>query len=1070
MKRLKLPLMLISGFLSFYTQAHTYLSKGELKFINLSKKEDGPIKGQIVDQNGLGVADVEIVIKGTSIKTFTDGDGYFEFLPFPLKNPILVVNYSRHKSLEVVPKDFNNVKITLQEETNQLNEVVVTALGIKREQKKLGFAQQNINAEDLATAEANNWSSGLKGKVSGLNIISGGNGPINSQQIILRGANSLDPSKNYALIVIDGVPMNTEMTSSGNDTAYMGDDSPIDFGNAISDINQADIESVTVLKGPSAAALYGNKAANGALIITTKSGKKGKKLGLEYKSTVAIDVINNWPDFQYEYGQGAGKSFDKNGNPYYSYQKSADGPNTSSTSSAFGPKFDGQMFYQYDPNTEKQGSERTLWRPYKDNRKGFWQTGFTFSNAVTLSGGSDKGSIRASLGHQKNSWIMPNTGYENYTASINGTYEVSDRIKVSSVLNYTRKTSDNLPGTGYNNGSIAYFMIFQNPNVDLNWYKPIWQKGYDGVKMLRPFSSYMDNPYSIAYEAVNPMTSNQIVGNVKVDFKLTDKLSLMLRPAINTYSQLREQKRPFDMNRTRNGYYKRQDVTKTETNLDFLLTYNDKWGDISFTANVGGNRKNYEYRNLTAWVDGLASPGVYKLANGLTSPFARTYDSNLKENSLYGMASFGWKDMIFVDITSRNDWNSSVALNYSSFFYPSVSSSFILSDLFKIKGPVNYLKYRLSFAKVGNGGTPGKTNRYYSQSDFSGSATLPSTLYNPNLKPESTESWETGIEALLFKKRLSLDLTVYQQNTKNQIFDLPNDISTGYSYRVVNGGEVENRGIEIGASYSPIKRKGFEWKLSGTFTKNENKVKSLVDGIEDDQMIIGTAGTVYQISKVGGSLTALYGEKFQRNEEGKIIYDAKSGVPIKTGKLEYVGDANPKWRAGFTSMIKYNSFRFSFTLDGQYGGMIYSQTYHKMMEQGKLADSLPGREDGYIIGDGVVKNADGSYSPNTTKVDVATYYGEYNRRANVEANSFKASYIKLRDVSFTFDFPKKILNKTGLEALSLTAYGRDLFIISDFPMYDPETAALNGNTYVPGVEMGQMPSTATYGLSLKASL
>ena len=491
---------------------------------------------------------------------------------------------------------------------------------------------------------------------------------------------------------------------------------------------------------------------------------------------------------------------------------------------------------------------------------------------------------------------------------------------------------------------------------------------------------------------------------------------------------------------------------------------------FGFNANVGGNRKNYEYRNLTAWVNGLASPGVYKLSNGLTSPFARTYDSNLKENSLYGMTSFGWKDMIFVDFTGRNDWNSSVAVKYSSFFYPSVSSSFILSDLFKIKGPINYLKYRLSFAKVGNGGTTGWTNRYYDQSDFTASAVVPGRLFNPDIKPESTTSWETGFEALLFKKRLSLDFTVYQQSTKNQIFELPNDITTGYSRRVVNGGEIENRGIEIAATYSPIKSKDFEWKMIGTWAKNENKVKSLVEGIEGDQMILGQSGTVYQIAKVGGSSTALYGEKFVRNEAGQIIYDAKTGVPLKNGLIEYVGDATPKWRAGFTNEIKFKTLRFSFTLDGQYGGIVYSQTYHKMMEQGKLADSLPGREDGYIIGNGVVLNADGTYSPNTTKADVATYYAEYNRRANVESNSFEASYLKLRDVSLTFDFPKRLLSKTGLQALSLTVYGRDLFTISDFPLYDPETASLNGNTYVPGVEMGQMPSTATYGVTLKASL
>ncbi len=1069
MKKLQIPLLLLGSFFAIPVMAMDGNDKGSSSYSTTN--EQNPIKGQVKDEYGLGLADVEIRIKGTDLVTYTDNKGFFTFHTTPsLPKTVLSINYPGFTSKAVNYTNQAFVDITLNTEYNQLNEVVVTALGIKREQKKLGFAQQKIDADELASAEANNWSSGLKGKVSGLNIISSGSGPINSQQIILRGTNSFDSDKNSALIVIDGVIMSTEMSSSGNDSAYMGNDSPVDFGNALSELNQNDIESVVVLKGPAAAALYGNKAGNGALIITTKSGKKTNKIGIEYKTSIALDVVNHWPDYQYEYGQGTGKNFDKNGQPYYSYGSSEDGPSTSSSSSAFGPKFNGQQFFQYDPLTQGQGSERTPWVPYKDTHKGYWKTGYTLSNSLTFSGGDKDGSFRASIGHQKNQWIMPNTGYENYTASVNGNYKLSKNLKVSTVVNYTNKSSDNIPGTGYNNGSIAYFMIMHNPSADLNWYKPRWKKDAEGTDMIRPFSSYIDNPYVIAHEAVNPFQSSQLVGNLRLDFTLSPKVNLMLRSALNTYTQLREQNRPYDLNRTPRGYYKRQDISKNETNIDFLFTYNEKIGrDFTFNGNLGGNRLNYDYRSVSAYVDGLVVPGVYKLSNGLHAPLVATGDKAYKENSVYGMASFGWKDRIFVDVTSRNDWSSTLPKANSSFFYPSVSSSFILSDLFKIKGPVNFLKYRLSFAKVGNGTTPYRTSKYYNNSEFPSSSEVAGELYNPDLKPETTKAWETGLEMLLFKKRVGLDITLYKQNTDNQIVSIPLDLTTGYSSRVINAGEIENKGIEIAANFTPIKRSGFEWRISGTWSTNSSKVLSLPKDMGVDEVVMGSAGTVSMLAREGSSATGLYGYKFVRNEQGQIIYDS-NGLPVRPNAIELVGDATPDWRAGLTNSFKIKDFRFSFTFDAQYGGIVYSQSYHKLMEQGKLADSLPGREDGFIIGDGVVKNTDGSYSANTKKVDVATYYAEYNRRANVESNSFDASYLKLREVSLNYTLPKKLIRSTGLDNLSVTVYARDLFTISDFPMYDPETAALNGKYFVPNVEMGQMPSTASYGITIKAAL
>src|SRR5690606_27314746 len=393
-------------------------------------------------------------------------------------------------------------------------------------------------------------------------------------------------------------------------------------------------------------------------------------------------------------GQGGGKSFNKDGEPYYSYHQSEDGSNTGSTSSAWGPEFNGQYYYQYDPLTQEQATKRTLWKPYKDNRKDFWRTGITNINNISIQGGGERGSMRASIGHTKNEWIMPNTGFERISASINSQYKVSDHIDVGAVVNYTNRTSDNLPSTGYNNGSIAYFMIFQNPNVDLDWLRPIWKQGQQDIDQIRPFSSYIDNPYLIAYESLNTLESNQIVGNINANIQLGEHMDLMLRSSLNTYNQGRDMKRPFSINRYAEGYYGTQDIFKQEINNDFLLSYNNAIAEnFELSASVGGNNRTVKRRATDASVTGLVVPGVYKLANGKSSPSISTSDSNRTVNSLYVLMTLSFKDQIFVDVTGRNDWSSTLPKDNWSFFYPSVNTSLILSDIFAIDSQaLNFLK------------------------------------------------------------------------------------------------------------------------------------------------------------------------------------------------------------------------------------------------------------------------------------------------------------------------------------------------------------------------------------------
>ncbi len=1035
-------------------------------------QESGRIRGTVTDNRGKLLEGVTIVAKDSSnvqvSATTSDTNGLFVLnglrsgKAYTIRFSLVGYELREERNVLVKTGDNNSILVRLTEQMTDLDEVIVTALGIRREEKALGYAQQTVGAEELATAVSPNWSEGLKGKIAGLNIISGSTGPINSQSIQLRGATSLDPGGNYALIVIDGVPMNQETTAYGNNVgAAYGTEAPVDYGNAVSELKQEDIESVTVLKGPSAAALYGSRAANGALIITTKSGQKNQKIGIAFNSTTLLDEVINWPNYQYEYGGGNMSQLNAAGEPYYSWGDSEDGPNTS-TPVAYGPKFQGQYYYQYDPVTQEQGAERTLWRPYKNNMKDFYRTGTTFENSLSLQGGDSRGSMRLNLSRTDNRYILPNTGYERNTVSFNGNYQVSNAIKLSSVLNYNNRSSDNLPGFGMSNGSIGYFMMFLLPSVDTDWYKPIWEKGKENLVQLNPFSAWSSNPYFLMYIDTNPLTSNQIVGNVKTDIKISDHLDFMGRVALNSLSQLRETQRGYSSKKHATGYYGRQDVSSQEINADFLLTYKNTFAErFNYSLMAGGSRMSYTHHNVMSEADALIVPGVYSLANGVNNPLVRTNDARKQINSVYGMLSLSWDDKVFIDATGRNDWSSTLPDGNNSYFYPSVTTSVILSELFTLPRQISFFKYRLSYAKVGSDANPYQISKYYSQSSFPSSAVVPGAMFNADLKPELTSSWETGIDFRLFSNRLGLDLTYYASSTENQILSLPNDIVSGYSSRVINAGEVRNRGVEVVVTGAPIKSTDFEWDVTANWSTNHNEIMELNDNLE--QQTLSSVWQGYLIAKVGGSTTDLYGTKFIRDGEGNIVLN--NGVPTRTSTQEYIGNTAPDWRAGLTNTFRYKNFRLSATLDGSYGGLIYSGTYNRSSQDGFTTNTLPHRDEGTIVWPGVMAAADGSYVANTVPVNAQTYYAQYH--GTTEAGVFESSFIKLREISLTYNFPRTMFRKVPVDNLSLSVFGRNVAVWDKFPFWDPEGGTMNGTVFVPGLEMAPMPYTATYGATLK---
>ncbi len=1042
-----------------------------LTFCSSVEAQQKRVTGTVTDPaNKTAIENATVAIKGTKTGTFTNSNG--EYIIQAAAEDILVVSAIGFTPMEKKVGSQATVDFELISLPQEMQEVVVTALGIKREQMALGYATQSINEKQMNDARSNNWVSALSGKVAGLSLTGSGSGPIGSTRINLRGDRSLLANNNDALIIVDGVPINSQMTGSTVGQAYQagaGNDVPVDFGNGVADINPDDIENISILKGPGATALYGSRAANGVLIITTKSGsKKTKGVGVSVNSNVSVNDVLRWPDYQHEYGQGVGKTFTPAADLYYSYQASPDGANTGSTSSAFGPIFNGQQYFQYDPETEAQSAQRVPWVPYKNNVKDFWRTGSTITNSVALEGGNENGSMRASVTHTKNQWIMPNTGFERMTLALSGNQKISDRIRLNAKVNYTNKTSDNLPATGYNNQSIAYFMIFQNPNVDLDWYRPIWKAGREQLEQIHPFSSFIDNPYLIAHEMTNGLKNHNIIANLSGTYTITPKLDLLLRTGINYVNEERRQRRPYNTANFAQGYYREMNIAKYEINSDALLSYKTDLGDrFKLGVSAGGNLLRSRYTANSAYINGLVTPGVYKLSNGLYDIIFRPEHSNYDINSIYGFANLSYEDKIFVDVTGRNDWSSTLPSSNWSFFYPSVNTSFILNKLFTLPAEISYAKLRFSFAQVGNGTTPYQTMKYYLLSEFPSSATADNTLYNVNLKPEISTSYETGIELKALNNRIGLDFGVYRTFTKNQIIPIRIDQSTGYSGAVVNAGKIRNQGIEILLNGTPVKGRDFQWNTTLTWSANRSKVLELAQELGGDkQQVIGTSGNMSVIAEVGGEMGDIWGFGFVRSPDGRIVYTESSGLPARPATIQRIGNAYADWRGGIFNEFSYKNFRFNFLIDGQMGGMIYSQSHHKMMEQGKLKSTIPGRDQGYIIGNGVVDKGNGVYETNTKQVTVGDYYGDFYRRANVESNTFSASFLKLREVRFEYSIPKKVVQKLRLQNASIALYGRDLAMITKFPIFDPETASLNGNTILPGAEMGQLPSMRTFGINL----
>ena len=1024
-------------------------------------------------EDGQPVAQATVQVKGTRTSVITNDQGNFSIQAS--QGQTLVVTAIGFQSRENVVGAQSVINFNLAGSIGQMSDVVVTALGIRREEKALGYSTTTVKGEQLTDAISGNWTDALSGKVAGLNLVRSNSGPTGSNKIILRGENNLT-GENEALIVVDGVVINQgsgRRTEVRGESAYgtSSDNMPADYGSGLNDINPEDIESVTVLKGPGAAALYGQRGANGAIIITTKSGNaKRKGWGVTLNSNVSTESVNRWPDLQYEYGQGL------DGVPHYSFGASPDGSSTSATSSAYGPRFNGQSFFQYDPATQRQGTERTPWIPYPNKIRNYFNTGQTVTNSISVDGGSDKTTARFSVTDVRNKWIIPNTGYNRNTVALSVNSKVNDKLQIASKINYTNKRSDNLPGAGYGNQSIMYWYIFWQPNADPDWLKEYWVRGQEGRRIFYPFSTFPENPYAVANEFINRTNRHGITGNVQATYNFNSNLNLLVRTSLDMGYEERAQQRPYDAgSKFQRGSFRTQNLFSQEITTDFLLRYSRKVKtDFDFSVSLGGSTLHNRYNRDEVRADSLWAPGLYTMANSMGPLLSLPYNSRYVINSFYGLASAGFKNILFLDLTARQDWNSVLATpdrtENAGFFYPSANASFILSDAVRLPRSINFAKIRFSASSVGSGGTnPYLTAFNYQPTGllFNGGLQNPSLLANPDLKPLRTTTYEAGLNVRLFN-RINLDVAAYAGNTKDQILRRVVDRSSGYSQQLINAGRVSNEGLEVGLNTTMLSMKnGFRWTTNLVFSANKNRVEELNDSTVVLQT--GPVGGGQIVAKVGGSMGDLYGRGYLRAPDGQVVYDAQTGFARITQDVLYLGNTIPKGKLGITNTFQYKGFRLNVLFDGQYGGVSHSLTHYKLAEQGKSTNTLPGRYNG-IIGNGVVMDATGKYIPNTTiATDIDEYYRSHYGIDNAEGSTFSTDFIKLREARLDYTISPELTRKLGLQRATIGIYGRDLFIWSSWPAFDPEFGTLAGTDIVRGFEIGQFPSTRTLGVNLVVS-
>lgn len=1030
--------------------------------VNPALAQERTVSGKVTSaEDGSGLPGVNVVIKGTSTGTVTDLDGNFK-ISVP-DGAVLQISALSYSAQEIAVGSRSVIDVQLETDIKTLSEVVVTAGGIAREKKALGYSVQDVKGEEITKAREANLLNSLSGRVAGLQVTGASGGVGSSSRVVLRGASSLT-GNNQPLFVVDGIPINNDNygTAAGG---FGGADRP----NGAGEINPDDIASISVLKGPNAAALYGSRASNGVIVITTKTGKGTKGIGVSVNSSANFERPLRLPDYQNAYGGGYNES-------YFYY---GDGTNGSGgEDESWGPRLDsGLEFVQWN-DFDGQPSP---WVSRPDNVENFFETGKTFQNNISISGGGDKAHFRLSLSNLDQTGMIPNTEMKRNTITVNSGMDVTEKFKVETSLSYIKSNSDNLPGGGYdNNNPMQQFTWFQR-NVDIAALKdfenlPLAPAGTSAEGTPATWNTnYNNNPYWVLHNNTNAFSKDRLLGNVRLSYELTDWLSIAARTGTDYFTDLSVNKRAVGSNDFPNGNY--QEITRTwqETNSDVLLTFNKEISDITVNASVGANKMRQVYERNTLEAPELEIPGVYSLANSKVAITGETFGQQKEIHSVYGSLNLGFRNYLFLDAVARNDWSSTLPIENNSYFYWSASLSVDITSILGLESDIlNYAKLRGSYAKVGSDTDPYRLQNVYATFDpWGGSLIMPTAandLNNPSLKPETTNSFEFGGEFKFWKNKIGLEVSYYDKKSIDQIMPVNISSSSGYTRIYANAGEMRNRGIELSLNATPVDMaNGFKWDIAVNYNKNINEVTALADGLES--LTIGTYWNASIVARPGEPYGTIFGPDFQRDPSGNIIHNATTGLPLKDQTNKVLGNVNPDWVGGLSNNFSFKGISLGVLIDAKMGGDIYSMTNAWGRYAGVLEETLLGRENG-IVGDGVINTGTAEapvYVENNIVVPAQSYNHAAFGNSVVAGSVFDASYIKLRQLTLGYSLPNSLIGNSPFKNITISVVGRNLALLySKVPHIDPETSFGNGN--LQGIEHAQSPSARSLGFNLSFNL
>ena len=1043
------------------------------------------------EEDGEPVIGASVIVKGTALGTVTDVNGRFELSGLSPSATRLLISYISlmAKEVAIAPQ----VSVTLKSDTHLLDEVVVTALGISREKKALGYTAQEVKQDALVQGKDNNLLNSLSGKIAGVRITNT-QGDVGSSRIVIRGETSI-AGENQPLFIVDGIPVDNSQLNARS--------SGRDFKNAIADLNPEDIKTLTVLKGPNAAALYGARAAHGAIVITTKGGDKRQKgIGITLHSSTQVSFVATLPEFQNLFGQGAGGRF--------SYVDGKGAGVNDGVDESWGPRLDiGLLIPQFDSPLDADGNRvATPWVSHPNNVRDYFRMGISTNNGISIARGDDKYQFRVGYNYEKQVSIVPDAGTNKTNISLNTDYHLAKWIVVGATANYIVYTAPSLPGSATPSGSnvrsnspMLQFLWFGR-QVDTNSLKADYTRNWN--------SSYYDNPFWSASYNTQSQERHRLIGDLHAEFRLTDGLHVRFRTSTDWYNDRRKSKVKWGSAGAGSPYgsYAEDAYTVKENNTEVLATYikqlNKNWG---IDALLGFNVRNKQYENNYQAAPRLAVADLYTLTNS-RDPLTSSNDFyRLRQYGLYGSIQLDYRRWAFLNITGRNDWSSTLPVDNNSYFYPSVTASVLLSEAFGWRSKaVNYLKIRGGWSQVGADANPYQLATVFtSETAFNGNPLQSSSTIgmNSNLKPENTSSIEAGFEAAFWDNRLYLDFTYYKTDSRNQILKLATTAASGYTSQVRNAGHIRNRGYEIQLGAVPIQTsKGFRWNLDLNYGANSSKVVKL-----DDEGLI-TSYQLYSsgiqiLASVGEAYGTLFGTSYVRYANGNVVVDA-NGLPKISTTNKTLGKFTPDWTGGISNTFSYRSLSLSFLIDASVGGSIFSNTNKTGKYTGVLANTLSGRdaEHGglWYYTDAMGNNVRLSESPSYSVSSDGLYYAQVNGQSTrvyqdgimvegvtesgskneevvsaekyyhriysiAEANVYDASYVKLREVALSYRLPRLWTQKLHLQEASVTLTGRNLWTIyKSVPNIDPESALTTGNAQ--GVEAYSLPTTRSFGVNL----